>query len=66
MKLLKELRQKKGLTQAQLARVLCVSQTMISQYEKGERTPTLKRAKVLAGYLGVSLDDLMAEDNREI
>jgi len=48
-----------GLTQAELAAALGVHQTMISQYERGDRTPGLKLAGRWAAALGITVDRLL-------
>ena len=54
---LKEFREKKGLSQTELANRVGLKQTTISQYENGSRRPNLSMAKKLAEGLGMSLDD---------
>ena len=56
---LKELRIEKGLTQTQLAKVLRVNQRTISNWEVGERQPTLDTLEVIAKYFNVSYDYLL-------
>jgi len=58
IKILKKLREEKGISQAQLAKELNCSQNTISQYENGVREPDLCTVKkickffdVTAGYL---------------
>lgn len=62
---LKDLREQKGLSQAELANMVGVSQGVISQYERGDRKPTNKIHSKLSKALGVSMDYLMNgnEDN---
>lgn len=55
---LKEFREKKGLSQAELGNRVGLKQTTISQYENGSRKPKLAMAKKLADALDVSLDDI--------
>jgi len=54
---LKEFREEKGMSQTELASLVGLKQTTISQYEKGSRKPDLARAKKLSDALGISLDD---------
>ena len=54
---LKESREKKGLSQTELANRVGLKQTTISQYENGFRKPNLSMAKKLADALEISLDD---------
>jgi len=56
---LKEVRKKRQLQQKDLAKKLNSSQQLISQYERGERVPSLERLIELAKILDVSLDDLI-------
>ncbi|WP_416861407.1 helix-turn-helix domain-containing protein, partial [Helicobacter ganmani] len=42
---LRQFREKKGLSQAELGNRVGLKQTTISQYESGSRTPTLAMAK---------------------
>lgn len=56
---LKEFREKKGLSQTELANRVGLKQTTISQYENGSRRPNLSMAKKLADALGISLDDFV-------
>lgn len=54
---LKEFREKKGLSQTELANRVGLKQTTISQYENGSRRPNLSMAKKMAEALGMSLYD---------
>lgn len=56
---LKEIREKKGMSQDELAEKLGVSRTMIIHYEKGRNTPSLERTIQLANILQCSLDELV-------
>ena len=62
---LKELRDKMGLTQEQLARQVGVSRKTICAYERGRATPSLRVALRLAQVLGVGLEELLKEGNNE-
>uniref|UniRef100_UPI00345F10E5 helix-turn-helix domain-containing protein n=1 Tax=Helicobacter sp. UBA3407 TaxID=1946588 RepID=UPI00345F10E5 len=53
---LRQFREKKGLSQAELGNRVGLKQTTISQYESGSRTPTLAMAKKLSDVLEISLD----------
>ena len=57
---LKELRQKKGLTQEELAQALYVSRTAISKWESGRGYPNIDSMKAIAKFFSVSLDDLLS------
>jgi transcriptional regulator with XRE-family HTH domain len=56
---LKELRNKRKISQTVLAELLKVSQRQISYYESGKDTPPLPSLIVLADYFNVSLDYLV-------
>ena len=54
---LRQFREKKGMSQAELGNRVGLKQTTISQYENGSRTPTLAMAKKLSDVFEISLDD---------
>jgi transcriptional regulator with XRE-family HTH domain len=56
---LRRIRQKKGLTQEQLAEISGFSQQYISGLEQGQRNPTVVTLYELASALGVSHLDLV-------
>lgn len=56
---LKQLRVERQLSQEGLALRLNISQSTISAYEIGDRTPDLKTLIVIARFFGVSLDYLV-------
>lgn len=59
-KLLKELREKKGFTQRQLARLAGINNTEISKIEKGVyKKPSQKTLKMLSKPLGISYEELL-------
>lgn len=62
---LKELREEKGLTQSQLAKVLNnkITRSAISLWEKNKRIPNLEAAAILAQFFGVSLDYIAGLEN---
>lgn len=60
---IKELREQKRLNQGRLAVDLNVSQSTISAYEVGERTPDLEMLLALAKYFHVSLDYLVGQSD---
>jgi len=49
---LKELRRKSNLTQEQLAKMVGISRTMITEIENGNANPSVKVAKKIAAVLG--------------
>lgn len=56
---IKELREKKGLSQEELAKKLNISQQAISLYEKGDREPKLETWQKLADFFNVPVDYLL-------
>ncbi|EAG9591283.1 MULTISPECIES: helix-turn-helix domain-containing protein [Listeria] len=60
---LKELRKKKGITQAQLGKKINVSNVSISGYENGNRFPDTETLEELASYFEVSTDYLLGRTN---
>lgn len=60
---LKPLRDNKGLTQADVAKVLGVSRTTYTQYETGKSEPDLETVNRLAGFFNVSVDYLLGRTN---
>jgi len=59
MRRLKELREQRRLNQEGLALQLSVSQSTISAYEVGERTPDLETLMAIASLFGISIDYLV-------
>ncbi len=55
---LTQLRKLKNMTQEDIAEKVGVSRQAVAKWEAGETTPDLEKARLLAGALGVSLDDL--------
>ena len=53
-----KLRKLKKITQDEFACAVGVSRQAVAKWEAGETTPDLEKARLLAGALGVSLDDL--------
>jgi transcriptional regulator with XRE-family HTH domain len=54
---LRTLREARGLTQVEVAKLTGLAQTSISSYESGRRVPRLDAARALAQTYGVSLQD---------
>ena len=52
-------RKERRLTQIQLCKILGVSQSMISQYECGKRTPSIYTAVRIAKALGTTCEDMV-------
>ena len=64
---IKRLREEHSLTQQQLADKLYVSRQTVCRWENGSRCPDLIMAKKLAAELGISLDELISdEDLKEV
>ena len=61
-----DLRKEKGLTQAQLADLLNISNKTISRWETGEGYPEITLLSPLAKALGVTVDELLAEPVKEM
>lgn len=57
---LQELRKQKGLTQEELAQALFVSRTAVSKWESGRGYPNLESLKAIAGFFGVTVDELLS------
>lgn len=56
---LREIREKKGISQEELAEKLGISRIMIIHYEKGRNYPSLERAVQISNILGCTLDELV-------
>ena len=60
---LRELRKSRGLKQDDVALVLGVTKTQISDIERGKRTTTIEKLIELADYFDVSLDYLVGRSD---
>lgn len=58
-----ELRKKRRITQADMAKILGVARTTYSSYEQGRRSPDDETQKKIADYFGVTLDYLHGRNN---
>ncbi|MDX9692071.1 MAG: helix-turn-helix transcriptional regulator [Acholeplasmataceae bacterium] len=56
---LKEMREKKNISQGDLAKLLNVSRQAISKFERGEKVPSIERAVEIAQALEITLDELI-------
>lgn len=56
---LRELRKERGLTQAELAKLLSIGESTISFYESGKRQPDYETLIRLADFFNVSVDYLI-------
>ena len=63
---LKVLRKEKGLTQADLAKVLNTNQSQYGKYENGKTNLSIENAKILAEYFGVSIPYLLGIDDNPV
>ncbi len=63
---LRELRQRKKMTQTQVAKRLNLSKTAISGYENNTKTPSVEVLIQLSILYGVTTDYLLGLDNREM
>lgn len=69
---LKELREAKNLTQPELAKILKVGKTTISNWENGRRIPDQSMMINISNYFGVTVDSLIkgvnsdTSDTREV
>ena len=63
---LRELRRRKMMTQAQVAKRLDLSKTVISGYENSTKTPSVEVLIQLSILYDVSADYLLGLDNREM
>lgn len=62
-KRLKELRQKKGLTQQEIADLLHVNRVTYTNWEKGNREPNFEKLFLLAEYLETTTDYLLGKSD---
>ena len=56
---LKKLRKNKNITQEELAQKIFVTRTTVSKWESGRGYPSLDTLKILAEFYGISIDDLI-------
>ncbi|MCH5211534.1 MAG: helix-turn-helix transcriptional regulator [Oscillospiraceae bacterium] len=59
---LRNLRKQRGYTQKRLAKVLNVSETMISKYESNTAAPTFETVRTIASWFNVSIDSLAGNE----
>ena len=62
MNRLKEFREKRGLTQSEIAEKLGITYQAYAHYEKGRRQPDPEQLKVLADFYKVSIDELVGRE----
>lgn len=56
------MRKENNMTQAELAKIIGVTDKAVSRWERGESLPDIEKCKLLAEVLDVSLDDLVNYD----
>lgn len=61
--ILRELREEKDLTQAQLAEQLHFSLSIVNKWENGKKNPSVEAVKILAKFFNVTTDYLLNMDN---
>lgn len=59
---IRRLREQRRLTQEQLGKMVDVSRSTITQWERGWTTPRMGNVQLLAGALGVSTADIIADE----
>ena len=59
---IRELRERKGMTQAELAKAVNVSKATACQWESGLRRPSLVNLLALANVLECTIDDIVGRD----
>ena len=60
-----DLRKKRGLTQEAVAAVVGISQPMLSGLERGLYEPSLRVARSLAAFYGVTVNDIIVQPEGE-
>lgn len=63
MERIKELRNLKGLSQKELAKILGCNQTAVGKYERGQLEPNINLLNILANYFGCSIDYLVGRED---
>lgn len=56
---IKKYRNRKGMTQVQLAEAVTITHPMITAYERGTKNPSLQVAFEISKVLGCTLEDLL-------
>ena len=65
-KRLKEIREEKGLSQRELAKLLNIDKSTVAKYETGERSPDADMIVQLADFFDVSTDFLLGRKEYKI
>jgi transcriptional regulator with XRE-family HTH domain len=63
---LSKLRNERGLTQQEMAKLSGVGIAQMRRYEKGKSSPTLEVIKNIARTLGISADELIFDENERV
>ena len=63
---LKELRKEKGVTQAEVAKIINTNQSQYGKYENGKTNLSLETSKILADYFDVSVPYLLGLDDNPV
>ena len=56
---LKKMLEEKNVKQVDIARLLGVSEVLVSRYVSGQSNPTVPSVKKIAEYLGCKIDDIV-------
>lgn len=56
---LKKKLEEKNVKQVDIARLIGVSEVLVSKYVNGQATPTVPSVKKIADYLGCTIDDIV-------
>lgn len=62
---IREIRREKAISVAQLAKIAGVTTVSIYRYEEGTREPTFGIASKMAAALGVTIDELLGNGEKE-
>lgn len=63
---LKELRERKGMSQIQLSEELGISKSSVSMYERGERNPDFETLETIADFFNVDMNFLLGKDDGSV
>ena len=63
-KILRLLRNEKGMSQQELADALGISKSSINMYERGERQPNFEVLEAIADFFNVDIDYLLGRTNK--
>lgn len=61
---LKELRNRRGIHQSDIANILGVTRQAVSMYERGERDPSYEMVEKLADYFNVDMNYLLGKEEQ--